>query len=134
MNITFGFGSTETNFENAEIKAFREFCLIEYRRMECDYITGDLFKSCRAWLIMRAKELTDKRDGFKDAAEYPPRYSAYSPTVLHDASHIVAIFRFAHVSRHHAFSPDGWALMSTEVCIVALDAIDVRSTAPEDSP
>lgn len=129
MGIVLGFGSTEKGFEEAEISDFRAFCEAEYHRQNCEYVTDELAAACEKWLDARAADYRRDADKFRKAEDYPGRYSYFWPTVLHDASHIVAIFRFSHINRRHALSSDGWAMMQTEVPVIALRSVEVQTKA-----
>lgn len=109
-----GFGSTEQRFVDAEEAAFKDFARHQYLECACSYVTDELVGGVRKWIEKRAADYHKQSDEYKDAAEHPDRYSYYQPTVLHDASHIIVIFRHSHINRRHALSPDGWALMQTE--------------------
>lgn len=122
-----GFGATEERAENAEFDRIKEFAEAEYIRLGCDYVTDELAQSVKRFVKNRDAELKALADKYKAADSYPARYSYFWSTVMDDASHIVCILRFSHINRRHAFSPDGWAMLSTEPCRVVLRSIDVNT-------
>jgi len=125
MTFALGFGTTESAFEAAEIATFKELCASEYRRLNCSYVTDDLAESCSRNLLKRGLKYRNESDANKTSETHPERYSYFWETVLSDASHIVAIFRFSHINRRHALSPDGWAMLNTESVVIALRATDM---------
>lgn len=114
MNFIIGFGSIEKQFEQSEEEAFVAFAADEYRKESEGYVTDDLAAKVRDWFAKRALESQERADAYKDAPNYPDRYSRYWVTVMDDASNLVAIVRFHHINRKHALSPDGWAVMQTK--------------------
>ena len=116
MTIVLGFGSTEKDFERQEfafvdefikekvkIVSFSEFCFSKN-------FYKDLCKALKA-----RKEHYDKLDKeYHDSTEYPNRYSTYYFYVVYDVSDLCVIFKFHHINRRHALSPDGWALLQTK--------------------
>ena len=126
MAFAIGFGSTEQSVEENEIEAIREFCVEEYHRLDLNLIDTEFAKHIEQWVDARGKESRAVAERYKDAETYPNRYSSFYPTVLHDASNLVVILRFAHYNRRHALSPDGWALMTrdrTEVVLYTCNQI-----------
>lgn len=62
---------------------------------------------------------------FKDMGrdEAPERYSYfwcnhYKILDLEDFEMTLFLFIFHHINRRHAFSPDGWAMLETEWCMI----------------
>lgn len=108
-----GFGSVEESFERQEAEAVREFVSENYDAKR-GYFHSELQEKLEAWLKERSAGYDAKADSYRTASEYPDRYSTYYASVLGNASHIVVIFRFLHVNRRHALSPDGWASLSSE--------------------
>tara|TARA_Y100000310_G_scaffold291014_2_gene318630 strand:- start:5042 stop:5422 length:381 start_codon:yes stop_codon:yes gene_type:complete len=115
MNFILGFGSTETEFENKEIKAFLDHVRSRYSELEPSFMSEKAFlDDIRGWLDKRADKYHAKAEEFRKAAEYPSRYSHFYPHITSSASAIVAIFKFSHINRRHAMSPDGWAMLQNE--------------------
>ena len=123
MSLTIGFGSTEQDFEEAEIEAFKEHCRTEYLRRGVSYISDEMAGAVEEWVRERATKLLERYDGYRNSDDYPSRYSIYYISVLTDASHVVAIYRFSHINRRHALSPDGWAIMNTERVEIIFDTV-----------
>jgi hypothetical protein len=122
MNIVLGFGSTETEFEEQERK-FVEDYLEANKHKEEDTTDWYTFKDeCVEGLKKALKERSDEyrrqSDEYKTATDYPERYSYYYFTILHNWSYVAVIFKFGHINRRHALSPDGWAAMWTEPVFV----------------
>ena len=111
-----GFGSNEADFEAAEERAFREKFRDEFAKWPADYITPDFTSIMRDWVAKRASALRNEAAGYKEADEYPDRYSSYFVNVLDSPSYIVAIMKFTHSNRKHSMSPDGWGALWTERC------------------
>ena len=132
MSMAVGFGSTEQEFEDAEIYAFKEHCRAEYLRRGLSYIDDEMAEAVEEWVRERAMRHRERYDGYRNSDEFPPRYSSYYVSVLNDASHIVAIYRFSHINRRHALSPDGWAMMNTERVEIILDTVWGEPLRPEE--
>ena len=128
MNIVLGFGSTEQDFEAEEERAIRDYIERRYNEAGLNYFTDTFVESVRAWLKERAAALRAKEAEYKDAAEYPTRYSYYWPVVVADASYIVVILRIHHINRRHAMSPDGWALMLTKPMFL-IESIEIKDAS-----
>jgi hypothetical protein len=114
MHIILGFGKTEEDFEEQE-RRFVEGFLIERMAGNKDAIFSDeIVEDLRKALKERADEYRRLDREYHDATEYPDRYSTYYFTVLSDVCDLVVIFKFSHINRRHAMSPDGWALFGTK--------------------
>jgi hypothetical protein len=131
MNVILGFGKTEEDFENQEFEFVENFI-----RERADNFVGDKYDfNFDDELI---KELTDKlkerkehydklRDKYKEATEYPDRYTTYYFSVLTDKfANLCVVFHFSHINRRHALSPDGWAMIGVKKVYYA-DAWDFRN-------
>ena len=114
MNFVIGFGKTETDFERQEIEAFEEYARSRFVGRGEGYITSQYVEDVNVWMDERAKACRDQASKHDKAADPPSRYSYYYPHIASSASAIVAIFKFSHINRRHAMSPDGWALMLNE--------------------
>lgn len=132
MNIAIGFGSTETNFETALERQLSDFLDEHVAPMCPDYFTDEGIEAARVYLDVRATELQarNKVNDKLPRGEAPARYSNIYPYVLGDASYIVAIVGFGHISRDHAMSPDGWAYLGTER-VLKFSHRDLKKTAAE---
>lgn len=129
MNIIFGFGRTEQDFEEQEFNFVNEFVIKKAKEFQGDkynfYFDDKLIEDLRKVLSKRSKKYKKLDEQYKNAKTYPDRYSYYYPTVVYDMHNICVVFNFNHINRHHAFSPDGWALMSDKkVCYI--DIWDMR--------
>jgi len=102
-----GFGKTETDFEASEFKALHDYFVDWQNRRDVGYFDNDAEKAVRYFLKDRADQLNALRDKYKDAQNFPSRYSTYTATVLSDASNICVIYKFSHINRR-ALSPDGY--------------------------
>ncbi len=112
MNMVFGFGSTEQAVMHDE-RVDTEAWVFE-RSQEAEfpgYFLDELVAELTAYLEQRAANSRDVSDGYKDASDYPDRYSSHHVSVLHDASHIIVIRDFIHINRKHPMSADGWGMM-----------------------
>lgn len=110
--IVLGFGSTETAFEKQEMEAFVDY--VHERYADIPYMTDAFVNEIRSWLDARAKTYRETAGGYKEAEAPPSRYSYFWPHIASSASCIVAIFKFSHINRRHAMSPDGWAMLQSE--------------------
>jgi len=128
MGIILGFGSTEQQVEQHEEEAIKEFVSAVFLEMGCDYFTAKMVERVRKWCDERASSSRTEAEQYKDAVDYPDRYSSYWATVLDDASNIVVILKFHHINRRHAMSPDGWALLQS-TRLVHVSTWDVRRAA-----
>ena len=111
-----GFGSTEKDFEKQEFDFVDEFIkeVVKVTGFSDFYFSENFYKDLCKELKVR-KEYYDKLDKeYHDATVYPNRYSTYSFDILYDISDLCVIFKFHHINRRHAFSPDGWALLQTK--------------------
>lgn len=109
-----GFGSTETDFEEAQGRAFQDFVAKRFDELNLDYFTTEFVKEVSNWLDAQGKSyrLLGKAH---DNAECPPdRYSYFYPHLTDSASCMVAVIKFHHINRRHGLSPDGWALLQSE--------------------
>ena len=111
-----GFGSVETEFEEAEGEAFKDYVWDRYKSERPEWLDGSFSDGVYAWLKGRAKQYEIEAKAFRSAKDHPDRYSTIYPWVLSCGQYIVAIITFHHINRRHAFSPDGWALMQTDRC------------------
>lgn len=128
MNVAIGFGSTEQAFEAAEEQAIREHIEQRYSELALDYFTDAFVKEISEWVKERGAELRAVSVRYKNAADYPSRYSEYWPIVISDASHIVVILTILHVNRRHGLSPDGWATMRSKP-VFLFEATDMQVSA-----
>lgn len=115
MNIILGFGVTEKDFEEQEFNFIENF-IVEYAKAHKDFKDKgfhdeQFLLELNKAISLREKHYKKLNDEYKTAKEYPSRYSYYYPYIVHDWSNLCVVFKFHHVNRHHAFSPDGWALM-----------------------
>lgn len=115
MNIILGFGSTEKEFEKQERKFVEDF-INEHKKIEDGWCVfpDEMIEVLRKTLKERRNEYHKLRDSYKEAKEYPDRYSSYYETVLGDLHNIVVVFEFSHINRKHTLSPDGWGLLCSE--------------------
>ena len=114
-----GFGSHETELEEAVEAEFRQaveaiFLELEEEHFVSDELVGLIYK----WGQARSKRSKEEYDEHDKADPRPGRYSSFSMSVAHDASHIVGIVGFMHVNTRHALSPDGVACMMTKRLIL----------------
>jgi len=119
MNIILGFGKTERNFEQQEFSFVEEFIKEKVKEFVGDKykfkFSDDFVKELNEKLKERKEHYDKLRDEYETATEYPDRYTTYHFTVLTDTySSLCVVFRFSHINRKHALSPDGWALMETK--------------------
>ncbi len=114
MSVVLGFGSTEMTFEKQEMEAFVAHVYERYKAMDIPYMTDEFVTEMGLWLGTRASTYREAADGYKEAETPPSRYSYFHPHIASSASCIVAIFKFSHINRLHAMSPDGWALFQNE--------------------
>ena len=115
MNIILGFGSTEKDFEKKLESKIHEHVQAEFEKTDKLYFRDSFIKKIKAWSEKISKESRKEADSYKEATDYPSRYTSFYCTVIADPSHIVFIIDFSHINRRHAMSTDGWALMSNEV-------------------
>ena len=66
------------------------------------------------WCEDRGQKYRDKADEYKEATDFPDRYSSFYPEVTDNYNSIIVILHFSHINRRHAMSPDGWALMQND--------------------
>lgn len=109
-----GFGKTETDIENSFEKAFIDEAKRLYMGQENNAFSDDMIAAIKTWADRASKESQEMADSFKDAAEYPDRYTRFWCYVLGDCNHICLIVSFHHINRRHAFSPDGWAMLQSK--------------------
>ncbi len=119
MNIVLGFGKTETDFEEQEFAFVEEFIKEKANNFVGDNCEFDFSSDLVAELNQKLKErksFYDKADeDYKMATEHPDRYSTYYFDTLTDTfANLCVVFKFSHINRRHALSPDGWALMKTK--------------------
>lgn len=108
-----GFGSIEKEFENAEERAFIEFC--DEAKSDADrYVTDELVASVTDFIKKRELELDKKYRAYRSAEHFPDRYSTFHSRIANTASDIVVIVNFMHINRKHSLSPDGWAAMTSK--------------------
>ena len=130
MNIILGFGKTETDFENQEFDFVEQFI-----QKKSDAFVGDKynFKFDEELVKELTKEIEERQEYFveldkkyKNAKDFPDRYSTYSFDILSDGySNLCVVFKFMHTNRRHPMSPDGWALLQSKKVYYA-DAWDFR--------
>lgn len=106
-----GFGSTEKRFIQKEVDFVDDYIAENF---DDEWFEEDFVDDLTDVLEKRAKEYREKSDEYKEAEEYPQRYSYYYVNILHDVSDLCVIFRFSHINRNHALSPDGWAMMNSD--------------------
>lgn len=111
MNLILGFGKNEEDFEEGERKFVDEFLREKMKGLtEMDKIfSDDIVAELKETLKLRAEEYKRLDKSYKDAIDYPERYSTYSFNILNDVCEMAIIFRFIHTNRRHPMSPDGWA-------------------------
>lgn len=126
MGFMIGFGSTEQAFEEGEEAAIRSFAIQKYAEFGCSCVTDDLISAVSEFCDARSAELRETASSYKEAAEYPTRYSSYYHRTIGGASDVVVILRVMHTNRRHAMSPDGWAAMTTTK-LVHIGPNDFRS-------
>jgi hypothetical protein len=118
MNIILGFGSTETEFEEQERQFVEDYLEKNKKKVDEQYewytFTYECIDGLNKALKERSEEYKRLDASYKEATEYPDRYSSYYFTVLHDCNYIAVRFNFCHVNRRHALSKDGWGAMWTE--------------------
>ncbi|MCK9369524.1 hypothetical protein M0R04_06425 [Candidatus Dojkabacteria bacterium] len=127
MNIVLGFGLTETDFEKQEFGFVEQFVkekIENYREEDgIDFCFTDDFAKELSEKLKERKDQYDKLlDEYKTATKFPDRYSTYYFDVLHNSSNLCVVFKFSHINRRHAMSPDGWAalLETKQVCYIDL--------------
>ena len=119
MNIILGFGKTETDFEEQEFNFVEQFIKEKAESFVGDKynfnFSDELVDELNQKLKERKEHYDKLSDEYKKATEYPDRYSTYYFTVLTDTfSALCIVFKFRHINRRHALSPDGWALLGTK--------------------
>lgn len=114
MKLIIGFGDTEKRLEDRLEAAIRKHVVEQYGSRPDYYFTDDFVEEIRQWVQGLAVDSQEQADAYRDATEYPDRYSRFWATTIADASHIVFILKFHHINRRHAFSPDGWAMLESE--------------------
>jgi len=115
-----GFGSSEKEVEENIEKMFLAKVAELYSTTTEGYFTDELIASVKKWADSLAVESGKIADGYKEATEYPSRYSRFWAYVLGDCNHICLIVSFHHINRRHNFSPDGWAMLQSK-CIYEID-------------
>lgn len=113
MNVTLGFGSTESSFEQAEASAIKAHVQQRYVELGLTFVTDEFATEIEAWAKSRGAELKAQSQAFDKAEKFPDRYSYYFARVAQSASDIVVILEIMHTNRRHALSPDGWAALKT---------------------
>jgi hypothetical protein len=114
-----GFGSTEQKYEEQVETLLRG--RVEEMHAESSSQSGfsdELIAAFKKYVDGLAVDSRRASDGYKDAEQYPDRYSSFHAYVLGDCNYIVVILSFMHINRRHAFSPDGWAGMQSERAVV----------------
>lgn len=117
MNIILGFGSTEEKFEQEEFDFINGFIAdkANFFSDNSNFIfTDEIVNELKIALDERKRELDALRDKYKEATEYPDRYSTYYFNIVNDIHDLCVVFKFSHINRRHAMSPDGWALLGTK--------------------
>lgn len=110
-----GFGSTEKEVEARLQREIISLVESECRKAKMDYFTDDFIGHIKQCVDTLAKESRAKSDSYKDAKTFPDRYSGFWVYTLGDCNHIAFIVTFHHINRRHGLSPDGWALLESEV-------------------
>ena len=131
MNIILGFGKTETDFEQQEFDFVEKFVQEKANNFEGDKydfcFSEELIAELNAKLKEREEHYKKLDKEYKTATDYPDRYSYYYFTVLTDTfANLCVVFKFSHINRRHAMSPDGWALFGTKKVYYA-DIWDFRN-------
>lgn len=128
MNIILGFGSTEERFEQEEFDFCEKFITEKSNNFtdNSNFIfTDEIVDELKIALGERKRELDVLREKYRESPEYPDRYSTYYFNIVNDIHDLCVVFKFSHINRRHAMSPDGWALLGTKkVC--HLNAWDFR--------
>jgi len=118
MDIALGFGKTETDFEEQEIKFVEDFLAENFltsSKASSDFLFDNvLIKKLDKKLSKRAAYYRVLSEKYKTAIVYPDRYSTYYFDILSDAVNLCIVFKFSHTNRKHPLSPDGWALLQTK--------------------
>ena len=108
-----GFGIVEQNVERDEGERVNEFLRSRFSAETDPWFTQEIVDELSIRLAERKLELDELDKKYKDATDYPERYSTFSYRVLTNGSDLVVVFRFSHINRRHPMSPDGWALLQT---------------------
>lgn len=125
MAFAIGFGSTEERVERAEEENFLKVVRTAYAESGACYISKDVIAVVEKAMDERSKAINAAAKDYGTATQFPDRYSSFHVSVAHNPSNVVGIFRFHHINRRHALSPDGWAsLMTTR--LVHVDSSDLR--------
>ena len=111
-----GFGSTEKDFERQEFDFVDEFIKegVKVTGFSDFFFSENFYKDLCKELKARKEYYDNLRNKYKEATEYPNRYSTYRFVIVYDISDLCVIFKFSHINRRHALSPDGWALLQTK--------------------
>lgn len=113
-----GFGTTEKQYEEATFKIFEEIILDCISEDEKYGFSDKLISLVKQKIKFTDEEGRLKSDEYKNAKEYPGRYSYQYSYVLGDCNYIAVIVNFSHINRRHALSPDGWAMMKNQETFV----------------
>ena len=85
-----------------------------YSATDLVYFTEQFSKDIKEWVGALSSESQRIGKVYKEVETFPDRYSYFWVSVVSNASHIVFIVKWHHINRRHAFSADGWALMTSE--------------------
>lgn len=122
MNIVLGFGSNEQAFEKQEVEFVEEFVRKEMPKYDSMF-RNEMVDDLRSQLEARSSEYRKLSDSYKEATEYPDRYGYYYFDVVHNVNTLCVVFKFSHINRRHAMSPDGWGMMQNRQ-VISFDSVD----------
>lgn len=109
-----GFGETETRLESKIEELFITHVQEQFAKIPATSFTEAFIKDIRKWAGKTAENSRDVAEQYREATQYPDRYSSFWCYTLADCNHIAFIISFHHINRRHAFSPDGWALLKSK--------------------
>jgi SpoVK/Ycf46/Vps4 family AAA+-type ATPase len=110
-----GFGSTEKAKEEAIIDQITDWWTSRFGDdPNFDGFEEDPVKEFTVWLEGLEREHEAAAAKYKDAAEFPGRYSTFHCRVAYNYYDLMVVLKFMHTNRHHALSPDGCAAMRTK--------------------
>jgi len=112
--MVIGFGSTEENVEKEVTELIRSEIKKTVDLLTPDYFDTETIKRVTKSVEFLAKRSREISDSYETDPNYPERYSSFYAYIVADCNYVVAILKFHHINRRHAFSPDGWALLSTK--------------------
>jgi hypothetical protein len=128
VSIIFGFGDTEKRFEEKLEAQMWDYVAAEFAKESEGYFTDEFVSKINGWATALGNESQRLSDEYKEAAEYPARYSRFWCYTLGDCNHIVFILSIHHINRRHALSPDGWGMMTSKRVIDVYNGDLGRST------